>query len=82
MSDGVGQWLRGVADYAEAVKNAASGMDNTPINITNVGKFDALKVRINGTNNFGYLVFKEDENGLYPEFLTKEEYDEQNSNNS
>lgn len=78
MSDDVNKWLRGVASYADVVKNKGAEEMDIP-NTKNVGKFDALKVRISGTENFGYLLFKEDENGLYPEFLTKEEYEKENA---
>ena len=39
------------------------------------GNFSVIRLKIFGTNEYGYLVLKRDGNVLFPEFLTKDEYE-------
>ena len=60
-------------DNAPSVELQERYYDKTELDMG--GNFSAIKLKIFGTNEYGYLVLKRNGNVLYPEFLTKEEYD-------
>ncbi len=66
------------ANNLSDLTNKATARNNlnvySKIELDSGGNFNAIRLKILGTNEFGYLVFRKDAEGIYPEYLTEEQY--------
>ncbi len=70
------------AENLSDLPNKATARNNLSVysksELDDGGAFKAIRLKIIGTNEYAYLVMKRDESGLYPEYLTAQEFKDAN----